>query len=240
MGHLCIATRASRMGGSPRASGWTRPAFAPLLALALLFVGEALAAPITLSLTDEGGGGDCEARSACTIVNPAYEESGNNGEMPSRIVIDGLYEAIPQSLFAQTGVTSLTITFDAEPLISVVPQTPSTFVFELSLAFDDPSATAVHQLAQPVGLGFEYAAGHWPTPLPSPALLGYLDETRNPPEWVAEGSLSRCGPASSGGDLLCGTTDHLSYFSVLPVPEPGTGLLTMLGLTGLGAGRRRR
>jgi hypothetical protein len=114
----------------------------------------------------------------------------------------------------------------------VVPPAAGSYVFELVVT--DDNGLVVTQLGGDAVFGFEY------DPLAAPdarqGCLGYFDETGN--EWKCQDTALQ--ESCSGRDgFVCGKTDHLTLFSIGPVPEPSTALL--LGLGGaLLAGMRQR
>jgi hypothetical protein len=137
--------------------------------------------------------------------------------------------AVAFSLPALPGPGPFLVGFSDEIVPGVVP-IAGTYVFELTVT--DSTNRPIRELAVDATLGFEYDA--LSVPSAGNACLGYFDEGTN--EWECQdATLEQCDDGN-----LCGTTDHLTLFSMGPVPEPSTALLLGLGGALLGALRRLR
>lgn len=175
---------------------------------------------------------------ALEVSNPLYEQDVNEGVNP-------LYE--PKSMVFNPGDffngTPVRFELQMEPeLPDGVYLPPDSYAFDIKLFEIDPNGGHDRQVfffSEPLTFSFD---------IPGLSdgdiddlVLGYLDETKSPPEWKVEDSgVDKCLD-SDRDNLFCGTTDHLTTFILAPstvIPEP-TSLL-LFGLGGLAMMRRKR
>jgi hypothetical protein len=156
------------------------------------------------------------------VKNPLYEGSGQSGTNPMyetkslRVNLLDAWPGEPATLQLALG----------DDLPSDLPALPlGALAFEVSLI--DAGGLPIHQLPDPLQIFFDIDA-------PTGALFefGTLNEADG--TWQAMETLAR---RSDG--LYCGTTDHLSYFYIAPVPEPSSWLLGLLAASGCWLLRRR-
>lgn len=91
---------------------------------------------------------------------------------------------------------------DTKVLSSAVTQSSSTRV--VSGVFDVQSTDGSTQLDQPLEICLQAEDGA------EDGCLGYIDETKNPPEWKCEDDC-----LDKTGGFLCGKTSHLTNFAIL-------------------------
>ena len=161
-----------------------------------------------------------------TINNPLYEEDVNQGVNP-------LYE--PKSIILQPSEfwpgypVRLEVQLESE-LPGGIPVPRDSYVFDVKL-FNSATDELITDF--PNGLTFTFDIPQLTAGDIDNMVLGYLDETKNPPEWkVEDGNIKVCGDK---GDLVCGKTDHLTTFMIGPatsIPEPSS-IAVLIGLLGL-------
>lgn len=208
-----------------------RTSLAPLLAIgAIALLGSpASATNFAILLSGDGCGRDaCDDDGNLRINNPLFEESEGEKHNP-------LYE--PSTII----VTPPELTGGGEVLLSLnfgdgieggAPPAPGgSYVFEITLE-DAATDAPITQFDKPITLGFEMPRYRGEV---GDLSLGFLDESRDPPEWrVEDPTLESC----RNGEV-CGTTNHFTLFSVGVIPEPSSALLlSTAGALAL-LGRRR-
>lgn len=165
---------------------------------------------------------------ACVVGNPLYTGSGASGENP-------LYGASALTLYPtelwQGAPATLEVLFNDSLPGDLPPAPKGALVFGVSLT-DQASGSAIHQLLNPVTLAVKFDAAVNPN--------NYVFSSLNEATGVW-GEFQK-GKANRDARIVCGTTNHLSYFYITAaVPEPSTfALATLTGGLALAAGRRER
>jgi hypothetical protein len=157
-----------------------------------------------------------------SIKNPLYEDSGHSGTNPmheARSLHVNLVDAWP----GEPATLQLALDDDLPSDLPALPQ--GALAFEVSLI--DAGGLPIHHLPDPLQIFFDVDA-------PAGALFefGTLNEADG--TWQAIETMAR-----RDDGLWCGTTDHLSYFYIAPVPEPSSWLLGSLAACGCWWLRRR-
>ncbi len=170
---------------------------------------------------------------ALSVDNPLYEEHKNEGTNP-------LYEARsflfnPRQILAghESVRMELEFNFSSDQLAKLPPLPAGSWLFSIQL-FDE-NGEPLTTFADPIDICFDIP--DLTDAMVSKGALGYFNETTT--KWEVEDEALR----KFDGKYLCGSTTHLTLFSIGPdpsaIPEPGAllGGLTLLG--GLLTTRRR-
>lgn len=116
-----------------------------------------------------------------------------------------------------------------DSLPSDLPQAPANALVFGVLLFDQATGNPIHQLRAPVTLAVEFDRAIDP----SQFVFSSLDESTG--VW---GEFQKGKPKQGSSNLVCGTTDHFSYFYITPVPEPSTLPLVVVASAACFFGRR--
>lgn len=163
---------------------------------------------------------------AAVAGNPLYQGSGTNGTNPlhkARALVLN-----PTELW-QGAPATLEVLFNDSLPGDLPPAPKGALVFGVSL-FDQASGNAIHQLRAPVTLAVEFDTAVDPNNY----IFSSLNESTG-----AWGEFQKGKPKQGNDGLVCGTTDHFSFFYIAEVPEPST-LTLALAAGVVGIVRRRR
>jgi hypothetical protein len=162
---------------------------------------------------------------ACVVGNPLYTGSGTSGENPLHgVTALTLY---PAELWQGAPATLEVLLHESLPG-DLPPAPKGALVFGISLT-DQATGNAIHQLLKPVTLAVKFDGAVNPN--------NYVFSSLNEATGVW-GEFQK-GKANRDARIVCGTTDHFSYFYIAAVPEPSTlALATLAGGLALAAGRR--
>ena len=153
--------------------------------------------------------GGQDDRTECDV--PADPTAPPDSVRPTRMSVSGTAVWI---------IRPMRLTIDFDPVLPQGSKAPSqkSWCFAIKLT-DEVSGQEMTQFpGSPLTIGFN-------TPFSDAEAtkycLGYLDETRNPPEWKCQDSALK----KDSGGYLCGTTDHFTIFTLAEtavVPEPAS------------------